>query len=95
MEKNIKVELDSNLNINVHLGTKILKVIKPENREINALEIYNTLEIDYSSTYNLLPIQEQKDISKSHYDVLTSFYNLYNDILIEVNAIITENNTEI
>ncbi len=95
MAKEIRIELDEQLSIKVTVGDILKKEIKKENREINALEIYETLDFDYETNYELIPIQEQGTTNDAVYDVLKTFYDLYQDIINEVNEIIAKKTVEI
>ena len=90
MAREVKIELDDQLNIKVIVDNVVKKEIPKEDRQINALEIYESIDCDYENQYELAPIQEKGSLLEAVYDTLKTFYDLYKDIITEVNEIIIE-----
>jgi len=90
MEREVKIVLDEHSNIKVIIDDTVKKEITKENRQINALEIFDSLDIDYKNRYELVPIQEKDSLPDAIYDVLQTFYDLYKEIISEINGIIAK-----
>lgn len=95
MAREVKIELDEQMTIKVIVDATVKKEITKDDRQINALEIYESLDCDFENNYDLIPIQEKGSLSEAVYDVLQTFYDLYKDIIDEVNDIIQKKETEV
>lgn len=83
MENNILVKMEDDGVINI-INNGILKcTINKENREINAKNIYETLDYKNNDTYTLNS-ENKENIDKSVFDALVK---LYQEIIVEVNQL--------
>jgi hypothetical protein len=94
MVREVKIELDDELTIKVIVDDVVKKEIIKDDRQITSLMIYESLDCDYESKYELVPIQEKGSLSDAIYDVLKTFYDLYDEIIDEVNEIIAKETSE-
>lgn len=94
MEREVKIMLDKELSINIYVNDELTLKITKDKREVDSKKIYESLKIDYENTYNLCPIQEKGDVSDAEYYVLKTFYDLYEEIIKEINIIIVKKDDE-
>lgn len=89
MEKNIKCKMNVDKSISITINNENKIIIRAENRQITAKELYELFDFNYGDHYT---VENEENNDSLNVDVLTFFNDLMKEIARQLNNITHQSN---
>lgn len=89
MEKNIKCKMNVDKSISITINNENKIIIRAENRQITAKELYELFDFNYGDHYT---VENEENNDSLDVDVLTFFNDLMKEIARQLNNITHQSN---